>query len=86
MARWLGDVRGLSEWGQMRTVCHACRGVSHEVAHDDDGATMMRPVVEPGDGSITRVIAAGDGVVAVPCDRCGESDTPGWIAGFVVPA
>jgi hypothetical protein len=90
MAQYGGDVRPLSEWGQMRTVCHGCRGVSYEMVGDDDGATVMRPVVVPGDGSVTRMVAAasesGELAVVVPCSICGESDTPGWVPGFVPPA
>jgi len=89
MVRYAGDVRPLSDWVQMRTVSHGCRGVSYEMANDDDGVTVMRPVVVPGDGSITRMVAAasesGELAVVVPCPLCGDSDTPGWLPGFVPP-
>jgi len=87
MAQYGGDVRPLSDWAQMRTVCHGCRGVSYEMAHDDEGMTVMRPVVVPGDGSITRMVSAaseiGEMAVVVACPICGESETPGWVEGFV---
>jgi hypothetical protein len=89
MAQYGGDVRPLSEWIAMRTVCHGCRGFSYEMAHDDDDVTVMRPVVVPGDGSVTRMVGAasesGELAVVVPCPVCGESDTPGWVSGFVPP-
>ncbi|HYS41314.1 MAG TPA: hypothetical protein VEO01_37340, partial [Pseudonocardiaceae bacterium] len=63
------------------------RGVSYEMAHDEDGMTVMRPVVVPGDGSITRMVSAtsetGEMAVVVPCPICADSDTPGWVEGFV---
>ena len=86
MAQYGGDVRPLSEWVQMRTVCHGCRGVSYEMANDDVGVTLMRPVVVAGDGSVTRMVAgaaeSGELGVVVPCVVCGGSDTPGWVSGF----
>jgi hypothetical protein len=60
------------------------------MVQDDDDVTVMRPVVVPGDGSVTRMVSAASEsaelAVVAPCPVCGESDTPGWVVGFVPPA
>lgn len=89
MARYGGDVRPLSGWARVRTICHGCRAVSYEVAAADVGVTLVRPVVVAGDGSMTQLVAAvsvsGELGVVLPCPDCGSSDTPGWRPGFALP-
>jgi hypothetical protein len=73
----------------MRTVCHGCRGVMYETGNDTDGITVMRPVIVPGDGTVTRMVTAagesGETPVTLPCTICADSDTPGWVSDFVPP-
>lgn len=89
VADYAGDFRPLAEWGNLRSVCHGCRQVGYELEHDEHGTALQRPIVVPGDGTITRMVAgateAGELPVVVPCPVCGESATPGWISGLVPP-
>jgi hypothetical protein len=61
----------------------------YEMTPSDVGIAQLRSVVIPGDGSISRAVAAdneaGDTFVTQPCPVCGDSDTPGWLPGFVPP-
>jgi hypothetical protein len=54
-----------------------------------DGPTKLQSVIVPGDGTVTRMVAAdneaGEAMVTLPCPVCGDSDTPGWLPGFVIP-
>jgi hypothetical protein len=60
------------------------------MSHDELGTTLMRPVVVPGDGSTTRLVAAlvdaGELAVSAPCTVCGESESPGWVPGYAPSA
>jgi hypothetical protein len=84
-----GDVRPMSAWdGQLRTVCHRCRGTGQVTVEDDDGGMRLTPVVVPGDGTVTKAVGTSSGLdllVGEPCPDCGETDTPGWLPGYVVP-
>lgn len=45
-------------------------------------------VVVPGEGEIVEAIgnSVGDDVmVATECPKCGNTETPGWLPGFVIP-
>ncbi|HEV3356910.1 MAG TPA: hypothetical protein VG247_08955 [Pseudonocardiaceae bacterium] len=66
-----------------RTVCHGCRVQTHELV-DHDGSQRYRPVVLPGDGTVSREIMPGI-MVSSPCPECGDGDDPGWLPGFVPP-
>jgi len=59
--------------------------MSFELTGDDEGFQRYRPIVLPGDGVVMREIAPGV-MVSQPCPICGESEDPGWVPGFVVPA
>lgn len=85
--RWHGDYRPIGEFAQLRTVCHGCRQLSHVHVDgdDDDSVSKLRPMIIPGDGSVTAEVAPGY-MVAVPCPVCGESDDPGWLPGLQPPA
>lgn len=52
--------------------------------HGEESAARSRPVIIPGDGSFIREVAPGQ-AVTVPCPVCGDSDEPGWLAGFQPP-
>jgi len=84
-----GEFRPIPAWTAMRTVCHGCRGVAHELYTDEAGASRLRSVVVPGDGTVTRVVAAdaesGEMMVSQQCQVCSDSETPGWLSGFVPP-
>lgn len=49
-----------------------------------------RIMVVPGDGTITRMLAAagahGEVAITEECPVCGDSEDPGWIDGFLPPA
>lgn len=82
--RWHGDYRRNGEFPQLRTVCHGCRQLSHAHVDGEDGVPTLRPMVVPGDGSVTVEVAPGY-MVAAPCPVCGESDDPGWLPGLQAP-
>ena len=67
-----------------RVVCHGCRAQTHELVGDSDGEQRYRPIILPGDGTLTREITPGV-MVSTPCPECGDGDDPGWIPGFVPP-
>jgi hypothetical protein len=88
-----GDVvegRPLSEWsGRLRTVCHECRGTGHITIQDEEGMTRMTSVIVPGEGEVVRGVGTANGddmMVSTLCPSCGDSETPGWLSGFVLPA
>ncbi|MGH3625592.1 MAG: hypothetical protein ACRDQ5_28075 [Sciscionella sp.] len=83
-ARWHGDVRPNGEFAQLRTVCHGCRQMSHVHIEGDDGVSRLRPMIVPGDGTVTTEIAPGY-LVSQPCTVCGDSDDIGWLAGLQPP-
>jgi hypothetical protein len=66
-----------------RTVCHGCRGLTHELVGDGD-EQRYRPVLLPGDGSLMREITPGM-MVTSPCPICGDNEESGWVDGFVPP-
>lgn len=68
----------------VRTVCHGCGVLTHELVDVTDSGQRYRPVLLPGDGSVMREIAPGI-MVSSPCPVCGDGDDPGWIPGFVPP-
>lgn len=90
MANHEGDYRPPSAWeGLLRTACHACRGTGYTTVQDDDSSMRTRSVVLSGDGQVVKAIGTASGMdelVSVPCPVCGESETPGWLPGFVPPA
>jgi hypothetical protein len=67
----------------VRTVCHGCRAVAHELV-TIESEQRYRPVVVPGDGTLMRETSPGI-MVSEPCPICGDTDTPGWVPGFVPP-
>ncbi|HEX7662124.1 MAG TPA: hypothetical protein VF444_21870 [Pseudonocardiaceae bacterium] len=83
------DFRPPSHWDALRTVCHGCRTQDTITEMGDGGQYVSRKVLHPGDGTIRRVVAAsneqGELIVEEPCPVCGDSDTPGWVVGFVPP-
>lgn len=73
----------------MRTVCHGCRGMTTVTGQVRPDEYRTRVMVVPGDGTITRMVAAasslGEVAITEECPVCGDSDDPGWIPGFVPP-
>jgi hypothetical protein len=81
-------------------VCHGCRSATYELDGEDDRIQRLRPVQLPGDGTITRHVAAtpttsGSAYVSRPCPVCGGNEDAedefgdgdeGWTAGFIPPA
>jgi hypothetical protein len=61
----------------------------YETTLESSGIQELRPMNMPGDGTVSRAVAAmtenGDAFVTSPCPACGESETPGWLPGFVPP-
>ena len=84
-----GDFRLLSKWGTLRTACHDCRGVTTVTEQLESEQYLTRTMVVPGDGTLTRAIAAasegGESVTMQPCPTCGDSECTGWSDGFVPP-
>lgn len=84
------EYRPPSQWPLIRTVCHGCRTI--ETVTEQLGAEQYRShkVIHAGDGIVRRVGSAanerGEMIVERACPVCGNSDTPGWIDGFVPPA
>jgi hypothetical protein len=68
----------------MRTVCHGCRVMRYRQVTMPDGTTTRRAVVSPGNGTIATEVTGT--TVRRPCPVCGDSDDPGWVPGFSVPA
>jgi hypothetical protein len=89
-----GEHRPVSHWGALRAVCHDCRGVTTATEHvdreeADSDEFVTRTVIVPGDGTISRNMAAdtetGETIVIGSCPTCGSSDDPGWLPGFAPP-
>lgn len=84
------DFRPPSQWGSLRTVCHGCRTIETVTEQLGSEEYVSHKVIHPGDGMVRRVVSAanerGEMIVEHPCPVCGDSDTPGWISGFVPPA
>jgi len=75
---------------RLRTVCHNCRTIREVVEQVGPHEFEMHSMVVPGDGTVYHRVRAvfepADAVVEAPCPGCGDSDAPGWLTGFAMPA
>lgn len=78
------------DWVTLRTVCHDCRTLREVIEQTGPHEFQTHAMVVPGDGMVYHrvgvVLDAVDAVVEMPCPACGDSETPGWLTGFAMPA
>ncbi|MGH3437913.1 MAG: hypothetical protein ACRDRL_04670 [Sciscionella sp.] len=82
--RWQGDYRGTERFAQLRTACHGCRRTTHAHIPGEDGVPRLRTMLIVGDGTLLRDVAPGN-LIGESCPICGDSEDPGWLAGFCPP-